>query len=167
MFVYPAAVTITSDRAAYLELCWALTAFNSEGYLFYVPTPAMSRGLCSERPVILASKYPALANEQSLRISVNVLGLNWLVWAGLERTTRRSQALPLSLSHRDQSMQYIYKLFIRFSMKHLLTRQHILKISGPLHPMGRRDVTNADLHKSSLHSCSYTVRRPLLRFYIS
>jgi hypothetical protein len=72
-FSYPAAVTITGDRAAKLDLCLALVAFSSEGS-FTCHTccdmgPMFLRSF--ERPVILTSKRPALLKEQSLPVSMS------------------------------------------------------------------------------------------------
>jgi hypothetical protein len=61
-FSYLAAVTITGDRAANLDLCLALMAFSSEGS--YVPHLLRQRTsvvkVIFERPTILTSECRAL-----------------------------------------------------------------------------------------------------------
>jgi hypothetical protein len=90
-FSYLATVTITGDGAAKLDLCWALTAFSSEGSF-------TCHTYCDTGPPFLRS-YPKdpwfyllntvlLAKKQSLPI-LNVLGLTQPARAGLELTTYR------------------------------------------------------------------------------
>jgi hypothetical protein len=90
-FNYLAIVTITDDRAANLDLCFALTAFSSEDSF-------TCHTYCDTGPPFLR-KYPKdpwfsilnavlLAKEQSLPI-LNVLGLTWPARAGLELMTSR------------------------------------------------------------------------------
>jgi hypothetical protein len=90
-FSYLATVTIAGDRAAYFDLCLALTAFSSEGSF-------TCHAYCDTGPPFLRS-YPKdqwfyllnavlLAKEQSLPI-LNVLGLTRPARAGLKLTTYR------------------------------------------------------------------------------
>jgi hypothetical protein len=90
-FSYLATFTITSDMAANLDLCLALTAFSSEGSF-------TCHTYCGWGPLFLRSypKYPwfyllnamLLATEQSLPI-LNVFGLTRPARAGLELTSYR------------------------------------------------------------------------------
>jgi hypothetical protein len=83
-----AAVTITGDRAANLDLCLALTAFSSEGSFTchtYCDTGPFLRSY-SKDPWFSLVNAVLLAKEQSLPNS-HVLGLTRVARAGLELTT--------------------------------------------------------------------------------
>jgi hypothetical protein len=84
---YLAAVTITGDRSANLDLCLALTAwFFQKPHLLRNETSDFK--VKSERPAILMSKYRALGDGAIATFS-NVLGLTWLARAGLALVTSR------------------------------------------------------------------------------
>jgi hypothetical protein len=90
-FSYLATVTSTSDRAANLDLCLALTAFSSEGsftcYTYCDTGPPFLRSYPKD-PWFSLLNTILLAKEQSLPI-LNVLGLTRPARAGLELTTFR------------------------------------------------------------------------------
>jgi hypothetical protein len=76
-FSYLATVTISSDRAANLDLCLALMAFNSEGSLYVPHLPRHGTSVfkvISEIPVILTSEFRALGIG-AITAYLNVLGL--------------------------------------------------------------------------------------------
>jgi hypothetical protein len=85
-FSYLVTVTITSDRAANLDLCLALTAYSSEGsftcHTYCDTGPPFLRSY-SKDPWFYLLNAVLLAKEQSLPI-LNVLGLTRPDRAGLE-----------------------------------------------------------------------------------
>jgi hypothetical protein len=90
-FSYLATVTITSDRAAHLDQCLALTAFSSEGSFTcntYCDTGPLFLRSHPKDPWFSLLNVVLLAKEQSLPI-LNVLSLTWQARAGLELTTYR------------------------------------------------------------------------------
>jgi hypothetical protein len=63
-FSFLATITIADDKVANLDLCLALTAFGSEGFLTchtYCDTGPPFFNVISERPVILTFECRALA----------------------------------------------------------------------------------------------------------
>jgi hypothetical protein len=75
--------------AANLDLCFALTAFSSEGSFTchtYCDTGPRFLRSCLKDPCFSLLNAVLLAKEQSLPV-LNVLGLTWLAWVGLKLTT--------------------------------------------------------------------------------
>jgi hypothetical protein len=108
IFSYLAAVTISSDRAANLDLCLALTAFSSDDSLTchtYCDTGPPFLTSYSKDPWFSLLNAVIIAKEQSLPI-LNVSGLTRPAWAGVELTTSRM----LSESTTTRLRQPVYML---------------------------------------------------------
>jgi hypothetical protein len=83
IFSYLAAVTITGDRIANLDVFLALMAFNNEGFLRATPTAGTSIfKVISERPVILTSECCAFG-EGAIPTYFNVLDFDAAARAGV------------------------------------------------------------------------------------
>jgi hypothetical protein len=89
IFTYLAAVTITGDRAANLDLCLAPMAFSS-GFFFRVTATATRETsvfkVIYDRSVILTSKCRSL-DDGATTTYFNILGLTRPARTGLELTT--------------------------------------------------------------------------------
>jgi hypothetical protein len=104
-FSYLATVTIAGDRAANLDLCLVLMAFSSEGSFTWDTGPPFL-GSYPKDPWFYLLNAMLLAKEQSLPI-LNVLGLTWPAWAGLELTTYR--LLSKSTTTRLKLVQWFWR----------------------------------------------------------